>query len=193
MYEFIRGKITGLNPASVVIETGGIGFFINVSLNTYSKINGKDEVKVLLHQVVREDALVLYGFAEKTERDLFRNLISVNGVGASTAIMMLSSLTPDEIAGAVTSGNVDLLKSVKGIGIKTAQRIVIDLKDKLGKIADNTQILISPDNTLRNEALSALVMLGFAKKDAEKVVMKIIKDDPNAAVERVIKTALKRL
>jgi holliday junction DNA helicase RuvA len=193
MYEFIRGTLAGLNPASAVIETGGIGFFVNISLNTYSKINGKKEAHLLIHQVVREDAHILYGFAEKPERDLFRHLISVSGVGAGTAIMMLSSLSPDEITGAVATGNADLLKAVKGIGAKTAQRIIIDLKDKLGKISDSSQILISSDNTLRNEALSALVMLGFAKKDAEKVVSKIIGDNPDATVERVIKTALKRL
>ncbi len=193
MYEFIRGRISGLNPASVVIDTNGIGFFVNISLNTYGKLNGKQEAQLLLHQLVREDAHLLYGFAEKTERDLFRHLISVNGVGAGTAIMMLSSLTPDEVTGAIAAGNTDVLKAVKGIGIKTAQRIIIELKDKLGKIADNNQFLISADNTLQNEALSALVMLGFAKKDAEKVVAKIIKDDPDATVERIIKTALKRL
>jgi Holliday junction DNA helicase RuvA len=193
MYEFIRGAVANLNPASVVVDAGGIGYFINISLNTYSKINGKQEVNLLIHQVVREDAHVLYGFAEKQERDLFRNLISVSGVGASTAIMMLSSLNPDEISAAVATGNVDVLKAVKGIGAKTAQRIIIDLKDKLGKMPESGQILISPDNTLRNEALSALVMLGFAKKDADKAVSKIIKDDPEATVERVIKTALKRL
>jgi holliday junction DNA helicase RuvA len=193
MYEFIRGTLAGLNPASAVIETGGIGFLVNISLNTYSKINSKKEVHLLIHQVVREDAHILYGFAEKPERDLFRHLISVSGVGAGTAIMMLSSLNPDEITGAVATGNADLLKAVKGIGAKTAQRIIIDLKDKVGKISDSSQILISSDNTLRNEALSALVMLGFAKKDAEKVVSKIIGDDPDATVERVIKTALKRL
>ncbi len=193
MYEFIRGRITSLNPASVVVETGGFGFIINISLNTYSKLKGEKEGYLFLHQVVREDAHVLFGFAENRERELFRNLISVNGVGAGTAIMMLSSLNPDEITAAVASGNVELLKSIKGIGIKTAQRIIIDLKDKLVKIADNTQILISTDNTLQNESLSALVMLGFTKKDAEKVVAKIIRDNPDATVERVVKTALKRL
>jgi holliday junction DNA helicase RuvA len=193
MYEFIRGAVADLNPASVVVDAGGIGYFINISLNTYSKVSGKQEANLLIHQVVREDAHVLYGFAEKRERDLFRNLISVSGVGAGTAIMMLSSLNPDEIVAAVATGNVDVLKGVKGIGAKTAQRIIIDLRDKLGKIPESGQILISPDNTLQNEALSALVMLGFAKKDAEKAVSKIIKDNPEATVERVIKTALKRL
>lgn len=193
MYEFIRGAVADLSPANVVIDAGGIGYFVNISLNTYSKISGKKDVILLIHQVVREDAHVLYGFAEKRERDLFRYLISVSGVGASTAIMMLSSLNPDEITAAVATGNADVLKAVKGIGAKTAQRIIIDLKDKLGKISESGQILISPDNTLQNEALSALVMLGFAKKDADKAVSKIIQDNPEATVEHVIKTALKRL
>ncbi|MGC9355741.1 MAG: Holliday junction branch migration protein RuvA, partial [Mariniphaga sp.] len=157
MYEFIRGAVADLNPASVVVDAGGIGYFVNISLNTYSKISGKQEINLLIHQVVREDAHVLYGFAERRERDLFRNLISVSGVGASTAIMMLSSLNPDEISAAVATGDVDVLKAVKGIGAKTAQRIIIDLKDKLGKMPESGQFLISPDNTLRNEALSALV------------------------------------
>jgi Holliday junction DNA helicase RuvA len=193
MYEFIRGTIVNLNPASIVVETGGIGYFVNISLNTYSKLNGKKETLLLIHQVVREDAHILYGFADKNERDLFRNLISVNGVGASTAIMMLSSLNADEIVAAVTTENVTVLKAVKGIGAKTAQRIIIDLKDKLGKIADSGQILLSPNNTIRNESLSALVMLGFAKKDADKVVTKLLEEQPEATVEGVIKMALKRL
>ncbi len=193
MYEFLRGKISNLHPASVVIDTGNIGYFVNISLNTYSKINGKSEMLLLLHQVVRDDAHIFYGFAEKNERDLFRNLITVSGVGAATAIMMLSSLTPDEIVAAITTGNTGVLKTVKGIGVKTAQRIIIDLKDKLGKVSESSQFLLSADNTLQNEALSALAMLGFAKKDAEKVILKIIRENPDATVERVIKTALKRL
>lgn len=193
MYEFIRGTIADLNPASIIIEAGGIGYFVNISLNTYSKLNGKKEALLLVHQVVREDAHILFGFAEKSERDLFRNLISVNGVGASTAIMMLSSLTADEIIAAVTTENVAVLKAVKGIGAKTAQRIIIDLKDKLGKVSETSQILLSPDNTIRNESLSALVMLGFAKKDAEKVVSRLLQEEPEATVESVIKKALKRL
>lgn len=193
MYEFIRGTVTDINPASIVVEAGGVGYFINISLNTYSKINGKKEAHLLVHQIVREDAHILYGFAEQRERELFRNLISVNGVGANTAIMMLSSLNPDELVTAVTSGNTDVLKAVKGIGAKTAQRIIIDLKDKFGKIPETGQILISADNTTKNESLSALVMLGFAKKDADKVVSKIIREEPDATVESVIKRALKRL
>ena len=193
MYEFIRGKIIECNPANVVVEAGDIGYFINVSLNTYSKFNGKKEGLLLLHQIIRDDAHLLYGFADKAERDLFRNLISVNGVGSNTAIMMLSSLTPEEIANAVTTENVAVLKGVKGIGAKTAQRIIIDLKDKLGKLYETDQILPLADNTILNESLSALVMLGFGKKDAEKVVSKILKDKPQATVEGVIKLALKRL
>ncbi len=193
MYEFIRGTIAELNPASIVVDVGGVGYFVNISLNTYSKLNGRKDTHLLLHQVVREDAHILYGFAEKGERDLFRNLISVNGVGANTAIMMLSSLTADEITAAVTTENVAVLKAVKGIGAKTAQRIIIDLKDKLAKTAEISQILHAPNNTIRNESLSALVMLGFAKKDAEKVVSKLLQEDPVATVESVIKMALKKL
>jgi holliday junction DNA helicase RuvA len=193
MYDFIRGIFIECNPAHVVIEAGGVGYFVNISLNSYSKLNRKKDGLVYIHQVIREDAHVLYGFAEKSERDLFRNLISVNGVGSSTAIMMLSSLTPDEITVAVTTENVAVLKAVKGIGIKTAQRIIIDLKDKLGKLYETDQIFLSPNNTILNESLSALVMLGFVKRDAEKVVSKILQEQPQTTVEGVIKQALKRL
>ena len=193
MYEYIRGTIAEISATNVIIEANGIGYFINISLNTYSVLNGQKEAKVFLHQVVREDAHTLYGFADNNERQLFRNLISVNGVGASTAIMMLSSLSADELIAAVTTENVTVLKAVKGIGAKTAQRIIIDLKDKLGKLPETGQILPSVDNTIRNESLSALVMLGFAKKDAEKIVTKILQEQPEATVESVIKQALKRL
>ena len=193
MYEYIRGNIADISPASIVIEAGGIGYFVNISLNTYSQLSGKKETRLFLHLIVREDAHLLYGFADLKERELFRNLISVNGVGASTAIMMLSSLTADEIQLAVTTENVAVLKAVKGIGAKTAQRIIIDLKDKLGKISESGHILLSTDNTIQIEALSALVMLGFAKKDTEKVVTKILQEQPDATVESVIKQALKRL
>lgn len=193
MYEYIRGTITDLSPASIVVEASGVGFVASISLNTYSKLNGKKEVILLTHQVVREDAHLLYGFADKNERDIFRSLISVNGVGANTAIMMLSYLNTDEIISAITTENVMVLKAVKGIGLKTAQRIIIDLKDKLGKMPETGQIFHSTDNTIRNEALSALVMLGFAKKDAEKVVSNIMQEQPGVAVESVIKQSLKRL
>lgn len=193
MYEFIRGKIIDCNPASIVVEAGGIGYFINISLGTYSKLNNQKEAQVYLHQVVREDALTLYGFADKHERSLFRNLISVNGVGANTAIMMLSSLNADELTSAILTENVGILKAVKGIGAKTAQRIIIDLRDKLGKTHETGQIFVTPDNTIRNEALSALVMLGFGKKDADKIVSQILAENPESTVESVIKQALKRL
>ncbi|MDX1284796.1 MAG: Holliday junction branch migration protein RuvA [Draconibacterium sp.] len=193
MYEYIRGKIEDIGPTNIIVEAGDVGYFVNISLNSYSKLNGKKEVILFIHQIVREDAHTLYGFADKNERELFRNLISVNGVGASTAIMMLSSLNSDEIIAAVTTENVAVLKAVKGIGAKTAQRIIIDLKDKLGKIPETGQILLPTDNTIRNESLSALVMLGFAKRDAEKTVSKILQEEPNATVESVIKQALKRL
>ena len=193
MYEFIKGNIAEISATNVVVETAGVGYFIHISLNSYSALNGKKEVKVFIHQVVREDAHTLYGFATTSERELFRNLISVNGVGANTAMMMLSSLNPDELKAAVTTENVAVLKAVKGIGAKTAQRIIIDLKDKLGKIPDSGQNLTVADNTIRNESLSALVMLGFVKKDAEKIVTKILQEQPDTTVESVIKQALKRL
>ncbi len=193
MYEYIRGNIADISPANIVIDAGGVGYFISISLNSYSQLSGKKEARLFLHQVVREDAHLLYGFAEQNERELFRSLISVNGVGANTAIMMLSSLSPDEIRSAVATGNVAVLQGVKGIGAKTAQRIIIDLKDKLGKLQETGQILLSADNTKQIEALSALVMLGFAKKDAEKVVNKIVSEQPDASVEAIIKQALKRL
>lgn len=194
MYEYIHGKITGLTPANAVIEAGSIGYFINISLNTYSLINGKDQAKLFLHQVVREDAHILYGFAEQTERELFRLLISVNGIGSSTALMMLSSLNAVEIQNAILEENVILLKSIKGIGAKTAQRVIIDLKDKIGKGPASDQVLISQTgNTILNEALSALVMLGFAKKSVEKELDKILKANPDLTVEEMIKMALKGL
>ncbi|RKD91921.1 Holliday junction branch migration protein RuvA [Mangrovibacterium diazotrophicum] len=194
MYEYISGKITGLTPANAVIEAGSIGYFIHISLNTYSAINGKQSVILYLHQVVREDAHLLYGFADQAERELFRLLISVNGIGSSTALMMLSSLTPDEIKRAILEENVNLLKSIKGIGAKTAQRVIIDLKDKIGKQPVSDQILMTgADNTIRDEALSALVMLGFARKSVEKELDKILKTNPGITVEQMIKAALKSL
>lgn len=193
MYEFIQGEIAQLTPTQVVVDAGGVGYSIHISLNTYTSLNGMPRAKVFTHLIVREDAHLLYGFATMAERELFRNLLSVNGVGAATALMMLSSLSSDEIAAAITTDNVNLLKSVKGIGLKTAQRIIIELKDKMGKVAAAGQILIPSDNTLQNEALSALVMLGFARKDAEKAIAGILKEQPGLSVEIVIKHALKRL
>lgn len=193
MYDFIKGEIIEMNPAQVVVEAGGIGFSVKISLHTYSKLTDQKTVKILIHQIIRDDAHLLYGFADSSERELFRNLISVSGVGSNTAIMMLSSLSPDEIISAISGENVNILKSIKGIGIKTAQRIIIDLKDKAVKIPETGQILRPSDNTIRNESLSALVMLGFVKKDVEKALDKILQENPGLAVESVIKHALKRL
>ncbi|MDP4204371.1 MAG: Holliday junction branch migration protein RuvA [Bacteroidota bacterium] len=193
MFEYIKGKIVDLKPANVVLESGFIGWFINISLNSYSQLNGKSDAQLFIHEVIREDAHLLYGFAEASERELFRLLVSVSGIGSNTAMMMLSSLSPDDLCDAIMKENVNALKGIKGIGVKTAQRVIIELKDKIGKRSVSYQIFSLPDNTVRIEALSALVMLGFNKKDAEKTIDKILKDVPQTPVELVIKTALKQL
>ncbi|HEY3390002.1 MAG TPA: Holliday junction branch migration protein RuvA [Prolixibacteraceae bacterium] len=191
MYEFIKGTISALTPAGVVIEAGGIGYFLHISVNTYSRINGNEHSKLFLHQVVREDAHLLYGFADKDERDFFRMLISVNGIGASIAIMMLSSYLPDDLANAILTENVNLLKSIKGIGAKTAQRVIIELKDKVGKAGVSDRIFKTGDSVVRNEALSALEMLGFNKKAVEISLDQIIASQPGLTVEQLLKIALK--
>lgn len=193
MYEFISGKIIELNPTYAVIEAGGIGYNINISLQTYAMLENKSEAMLYLHQVVREDAHLLYGFAHKAERDLFRHLISVSGVGANTARVILSSLSADEISTSIMHGDINTLKRIKGIGLKTAQRIVVDLKDKLGKGGADQEIFTSQNNTLKQEALSALVMLGFAKGVAEKNIDQLLKQNPSHTVESLIKDALKGL
>jgi Holliday junction DNA helicase RuvA len=193
MIDYIKGTITAMNPASVTIESGGIGYFISISVNTFSKLDGKTEFKLLIHEVIREDAHQLFGFADSVEREIFRQLISVSGIGASTARMMLSSLSPDEIERAILDSNVNLLKSVKGIGLKTAQRVIVDLKDKVGKQASAGEIFALADNTKRDEALSALVMLGFARSAVLKVLDKIVIEEKNLTVEDLIKRALKNL
>ncbi len=193
MFEYIKGSVTELKPSHIILEANSVGYFIAISLNSYTQLNGQQQVKLYLHQVVREDAHLLYGFAQAGERELFRMLISVNGIGSNTAIMMLSSLSTDEIRTAILNENINLLKSIKGIGIKTAQRVIIDLKDKVGKSPASDQIVASADNTMRNEALSALIMLGFVKKMVEKELDKILSKQPNLTVESVIKLALKSL
>jgi holliday junction DNA helicase RuvA len=193
MINYIKGIITELNPTSVSMETGGIGYFINISVNTFAKLDGKSDYKILVHEVIREDAHQLFGFADKEERDIFRLLISVSGIGANTARMMLSSLSPAEVEKAIIESNVNLLKSVKGIGLKTAQRVIVDLKDKVGKQSPAGEIFTFEDNTKREEALSALVMLGFARSAVTKVLEKIIRDEKNLTVEDLIKRALKNL
>jgi Holliday junction DNA helicase RuvA len=191
MYEYITGKVAGLTPAGVVIETGGIGYFLHISVNTYSQINGKEACKLFVHEVVREDAHLLYGFADKDERDFFRMLIAVNGIGAAIAIMMLSSYLADDLREAILKENVNLLKSIKGIGAKTAQRVIIELKDKVGKGPASDKIFKSGNTVVRNEALSALEMLGFNKKAVEKSVDQIIAAQPELTVEQLLKIALK--
>ena len=191
MYEYIKGIISGLTPAGVVIETGGIGYFLHISVNTYSRINGNENSKLFLHEVVREDAHLLYGFADRDERDFFRMLISVNGIGAAIAIMMLSSYLPDDLRNAILTDNVNLLKSIKGIGAKTAQRVIIELKDKVGKGVTSDKIFKTGDSVVRNEALSALEMLGFNKKAVENSLDQIIAKQPGLTVEQLLKIALK--
>lgn len=193
MIEYIKGNITTLNPARVIVETGGIGYFINISVNTFSKLEGKSEGLILIHEVIREDTYQLFGFFDAQERDIFRALISVSGVGANTARMMLSSLKPNDIEIAIIEADVNVLKGVKGIGLKTAQRIIVDLKDKVGKTALSGEIFASADNTIREEALSALVMLGFAKSAVIKALDQILREEKNLTVEGLIKRALKNL
>ena len=193
MIDYIKGSITQITPTYLTVETGGIGYFVNISLTTFSKLENKNEFKILVHEIIREDSHHLFGFADTGERDIFRLLISVTGVGANTARMMLSSLSPDEIEIAIIGSDVNLLKSIKGIGLKTAQRIIIDLKDKIGKHAGGDEIFTITNNTIRDEALSALVMLGFAKNAVLKVIDKIVREEKSLTVEDLIKRALKNL
>lgn len=198
MIEYIKGELTEITPAMAVIECNGLGYGINVSLNTYSTIQGKKEVKLYIYESIREDAYILYGFATKQERELFLLLISVSGIGGNTARMILSALTPSELCNVISSGNDKLLKTVKGIGLKTAQRIIVDLKDKIsttdiGTSTTSAPISITANNEIYEEAIAALTMLGFAQAPSQKVVAAILKEEPDAAVEKVIKLALKRL
>ncbi len=191
MYEYIKGTISGITPAGVVIEAAGVGYFLHISVNTYSRLKGSEEAKLFLHEVVREDAHLLYGFSDQDERDFFRLLISVNGIGASIAIMMLSSYLPEDLSNAILTDNVNLLKSIKGIGAKTAQRVIIELKDKVGKGVVTDKIFRSGNMVVRNEALSALEMLGFNKKAVENSIDQIMAAKPDLTVEQLLKIALK--
>ncbi len=195
MIEYIKGDITEITPTDLVLETNGIGYAIHISLNTYSALNGKSNGKLYIYEVIREDTHELYGFAEKEERTVFLALISVSGVGSNTARMILSSYNPNELQTIIASEKVDALKAVKGIGLKTAQRIIIDLKDKLKLTAAAAQLdiaLPAADQTA-DEAVSALIMLGFAKPASQKAVTAILKATPTLTVEQVIKTALRML
>jgi Holliday junction DNA helicase RuvA len=190
MYEFIEGEIIEKSPAQLVIKAGSIGYLLNISVNTYSKIGDTKTVKIYLHHVVREDAQLLFGFADKEEREIFRLLISVSGVGANTARLILSSMSPAEIRQSILSGNVAALQNVKGIGAKSAQRIIVDLRDKVGKSIVTDEIFQPQDNTVKEEALSALVALGFPAKIVEKNLVKIMTRG-DMTVEEVVKAALK--
>ena len=198
MIEYINGEIAEITPALAVIDCNGIGYAINISLNTYSAIQGKPNIKLYIHEAIREDAHVLFGFSTKQERELFLLLISVSGIGGNTARMILSALSPAELCNVISSGNDKLLKSVKGIGLKTAQRIIVDLKDKIastgmGTVSGSIASLSPANSEIHDEAIAALTMLGFAQAPSHKVVSAILKEDSNLSVENVIKLALKRL
>ncbi len=196
MYDYISGKISELNPAFVVIDNNGLGYMINISLTTYNEVSKKsrDEiVKLYVYEAIREDAHVLFGFAAKHERELFTLLISVSGVGPNTARMILSSLSPSDLEQCIAGGNVSQLKSVKGIGGKTAQRILVDLKDKIKVASDTLLDSDSAPSAVFDEALAALVMLGFTQQMSQKALKKLLKDNPDITVEEAIKKALKMM
>ncbi|MGK0252773.1 MAG: Holliday junction DNA helicase RuvA [Mariniflexile sp.] len=193
MITHIQGKLVEKNPTDVVIDCNGVGYMLNISLHTYSQIPAGDHLKLFTHLQVKEDSHTLYGFSSLAEREIFRLLISVSGIGASIARTMLSSLTPKQVIEGIASSDVALIQSIKGIGVKTAQRVIIDLKDKVFKIYDIDEVSISKGNTNKDEALSALEVLGFVRKQAERVVDKIIMAQPDANIETIIKQALKNL
>lgn len=204
MIEYIRGELTELTPAMAVVEAAGVGYALNISLNTYTGIQGKKEVKLYVHEALqtggRDDSYTLFGFASKQERDLYRLLITVSGVGGNTARMILSSLSPSELCNAIANGDERLLKGVKGIGLKTAQRIIVDLKDKVMSSgitdelhAGGTSTAHTFDMGVRDEAVGALTMLGFSPAPSSKVVQQILTENPAMAVEMVVKEALKRI
>lgn len=197
MLEYIKGEIADITPATVVIDCNGVGYIANISLNTYSAIQGKKEVKLYLFESIREDAYVLFGFSSKKERSLFTLLISVSGIGGNTARMILSAMTSDELIGVIAGENIALLKSVKGIGMKTAQRVIVELKDKISNadFASSVGVVsaVSVNKEVMSEAVSALNMLGFATAPSQKIVIQLLKNNPDAPVEKIIKDALKML
>lgn len=194
MIEFLNGRLIEKNPAYSVIECNGVGYYVNISLQTFEKMGTSESCKLFIHMVVREDAHSLFGFAEPQERQLFRNLISVSGIGPNTARIILSSYKSEDIFVAIANDNIDLLKSIKGIGVKTAQRIVIDLKDKVAKDLPQLEISSLQDNTTKDEALSALAVLGFDRNRSMKVLQKIYSGNSSElSVEQVLKEALRQL
>ncbi|MFL0354147.1 Holliday junction branch migration protein RuvA [Xanthomarina sp. GH4-25] len=193
MITHIQGKLVEKNPTDVVIDCNGVGYILNISLHTFSQIPDQENLKLFTHLQVKEDSHTLFGFSSLAEREIFRLLISVSGVGASTARTMLSSLTPKQVREGIAVGDVALIQSIKGIGAKTAQRVILDLKDKILKVYDIDELSTQKSNTNKDEALSALDVLGFNKKQSERVVDKIITIQPDASVEVIIKQALKNL
>lgn len=194
MYEYISGRVESLTPASAVLEAGGIGYFLNISLQTFSQIGSRSEVRLYTHFVVREDAQLLYGFYSREERDIFRALIGVSGVGGNTARMILSSFTAGEVASVIATGQAEVLKSVKGLGIKTAQKIIVELRDKIGAAAAaSAPVATGGSAGAFDEALSALTMLGFARQASEKVLRALLKESPGSSVEELVRLALKKL
>lgn len=193
MISHLQGKLVEKLPTQVVIDCGGVGYHVNISLHTYSLLPTTDFVKLFTHLQIKEDAHTLFGFVEKSEREIFKLLLSVSGIGASIARTMLSSLDPKQITNAIATGDVVTIQSIKGIGSKTAQRVILDLKEKVLKLYDLDEVSMSQSNTNRDEALSALEVLGFVRKASERIVEKIIKEDPDSSVESIIKKALKNL
>ncbi|WP_028889907.1 Holliday junction branch migration protein RuvA [Tenacibaculum ovolyticum] len=189
----LKGKLVEKNPTYAVIDCNGVGYLLHISLNTYSALPDNENVLVYTHLSIREDAHTLFGFSSKVEREIFRLLTSVSGVGPSIARTMLSSMTSEEVQQAIASENVKQIQSVKGIGAKTAQRVIVDLKDKVLKIFDLDEVSVTQNNTNKEEALSALEVLGFARKQVDKVIGNILKETPKASVEQLIKQALKNL
>ena len=197
MFDYIKGEPTELTPAYVVLETGGVGYCVNITLPTFSALGGKTNAKLYVYEAIREDAHLLYGFMNQAERQLFLLLISVSGIGANTARMIMSSYSSQEIQEMIATGNVVALNAIKGIGSKTAQRIIVDLKDKIQKIAlapgQSSNPVFAANNELKEEAVSALVMLGFAAAASQKTVDQILKSEPHLRVEQLIKMALKMM
>ena len=195
MIDYIKGQITSLTPTEVILETYGIGYRILISLQTYEDLNGKKDATVYIHHYLREDEELYYGFASRDERELFRLLISVSGIGASTARMMLSSMSSEEIRNAIIAEDINKIKSIKGIGLKSAQRLILELKDKVmkGGGSDTPALFSSASNTHTDEAVTALVMLGFTKANVTKAVTAVLKENPAASLEEIIKQSLKRL